>query len=186
MPKVFQRIFLAIGVIAFIALVIEIVLSVGATMHSNTPVRVEHVTAGPYALTVSLYKDPANAGFALPFAIAPQQPTQGKFAFNVTSDPDYTVDATPIHASVSPDPSVPGGVQGAAEITVQGQWYLHIIANGPQGPGIVNVPITATAPPAIPEWLGWFIGLIPLYGLFVFLLMQRGRRVKPTQVLGGS
>src|SRR5437868_13100187 len=102
MSKVFQRILLVIGIVAFIALLVEIGLSIGATMHGNTPARVIHAPAGPYQLTVSLYKDPANAGFALPFAIAHQQPTRGPHTFSVTPEPNYGVDATPIRASLSP------------------------------------------------------------------------------------
>ena len=176
MRKVWQRLLLAVGVIAFIALLIEIILSVGATMHGSTPARVVHMIAGPYHLKVSLYKDPANAGFALPFAIAPEQPVQGSLAYDVTSLPSEGLHATAIHGSVSPDANIPNGVQGTAEITVQGAWELDITVSGPAGTGEVVVPITAAAPPAIPVWLGWLIGLIPLYGLLAFLLLQRSKR----------
>jgi len=64
MSKMLQRILLAVGVIAFLILLIEIGLSIAATFPGNTPARVAHVDAGPYPLTVNLYKDPANAGFA--------------------------------------------------------------------------------------------------------------------------
>ncbi len=175
MQKVFQPILIAIGVLAFIALIVEIALSVGATMHSNTPAKVVHVNAGPYPLTVSLYKNPANAGFALPFAIAPQQPTHGKLTFDVSSVPIGTIPATEVHSSFSQDANT-GGILGDAEITVQGPWLLRITVDGSAGEGIVNVPIAATAPPAIPDWLGWLIGLIPLYGLLVFLVMLRGKK----------
>ncbi|HYK86672.1 MAG TPA: hypothetical protein VEV19_14985, partial [Ktedonobacteraceae bacterium] len=178
MYKMLQRLLLVVGVLALIALLTEIALSVGATMHGNTPARIVHVTAGPYHLQVSLYKDPANAGFALPFAIAPEQPVQGTLTYDVTSLPSEGISATPVHASLSPDANVPNGVQGTAEITVQGQWGLDILVNGPAGSGEVNVPIIATAPPAIPDWLGWLIGFIPLYGLLAFLLLQRGRKTR--------
>ena len=175
MQKMFQPILVGIGVIAFIALLVEIVLSVGATMHTNTPAKVVHVHAGPYPLTVDLYKNPANAGFALPFAIAPQQPMRGKLTFDVSSIPTGNIPATQVHSSFSPDAST-GGIQGDAEITVQGPWLLHITVNGPAGQSMVDIPITATAPPAIPDWLGWLIGLIPLYGLLIFLVMLRSKK----------
>jgi hypothetical protein len=166
MHKVFQKILLAIGIIAFIALLVEITLSVGATIHGNLPAKVVQVNAGPYQLAVSLYKNPANAGFALPFSIAPRQPTQRNLTFDVSSIPTGTIPAKEVHGSFSQDANT-GGIQGDAEITVQGPWLLQIT---------VNVPITATAPPALPDWLGWPIGLIPLYGLLVFLVMQRGKK----------
>ncbi|HYL45061.1 MAG TPA: hypothetical protein VEU97_16890 [Ktedonobacteraceae bacterium] len=175
MSKLLQKMLLVLGIVALLALLIEIGLSVAATTHGSTPVRVVHVNAGAYPLTVSLYKDPADAGFAFPFAIAPQQPAKGGLNIDVSSVPTKGVDATPVHSSLSADPHVAGGIQGVAEITVQGLWQLHITVDGPAGRGEVDVPVTVTAPPAIPQWLGWSIGFIPLCGLLIFVLMQRER-----------
>ncbi|GAC1643384.1 MAG: hypothetical protein NVS4B12_07620 [Ktedonobacteraceae bacterium] len=172
MHKALQYLLVVVGVIALIAVLVDLGVSIVATTHGNTPVRVEHVTAGPYALTLSLYKDPADAGYALPFAITAQ--TQSSLTYNVTSVPAYGIHATPVRAGLTPDGH--NGVNGAAEIPVQGTWTLHVIVDGTAGHGEADVPIAAVAPPAIPLWLGWLIGLIPLYGLFAFLLSQRGRK----------
>lgn len=170
-----QRLLLAVGLIALAALLVEIGLSVAATTHGSQPARVVQVDAGPYPLRVSLYTDPARAGFAVPFAIAPVgQP--GGLTFAVTSEPGRDVPATPVKDGVTPDPGVPGGVQGAAEVPVQGSWLLAIAVDGPRGPADTAVPFQATAPPVIPEWLGWLIGFIPFYGLIGFLMVQRPRR----------
>jgi hypothetical protein len=67
-------------------------------------------------------------------------------------------------------------VQGSAEVPVQGSWSLDIAVDGPRGPGEVAVPFRATAPPAMPDWLGWLIGFVPFYGLVGFLVVQRPRR----------
>lgn len=182
MFKTFQFFLLAVGVLALLAVLGEIGYSVAATTHGSTPVRVVHVQAGPYPLTVNLYTYPAHASYALPFSIAPQQAVNGTLTYDVLSVPDPSdVPATPVRASVAPDPNVHNGVQGNAEITVQGGWTLDIVVNGAAGSGEASVPIVATASPAIPTWLGWTIGLIPLCGLFVFLLMQRGRKSKQEQ-----
>jgi hypothetical protein len=53
--------------------------------------------------------------------------------------------------------------------------------SGPRGPGEAAVPFRATAPPAIPRWLGWVIGFVPFYGLIGFLVLQRPRR-RPASV----
>ena len=171
MRKFLQYLLLIVGVIALIAVLVDLGVSIAATTHGNTPVRVVHVTAGPYPLTLNLYKDPADAGYALPFAITPQ--TQNALTYNVTSVPAKGIHATPVRAGLTPDGH--NGINGAAEIPVQGIWTLHILVNGAAGPGTVDVPITAVAPPAIPLWLGWLIGLIPIYGLLAFLLSQRRR-----------
>ena len=182
MAKPFQFLLLAFGVVALLAVGGEIIYSIVATTHGSTPARVLRVQAGPYPLMVSLYTYPAHASYALPFAIAPQQPLPGILTYGVTSIPDPSdMPATPVRASLSPDPNVHNGIQGDAEITVQGTWELDIVVTGSAGQGEALVPITATAPPAIPTWLGWAIGFIPLYGLLVFLLLQRGRKARPEQ-----
>ena len=130
-----------------------------------------HVNAGAYPLTVNLYKDPANAGFAMPFSITTEQ--VGGLSFVVSSIPDRGVDATPIRAGLT---TLSNGVQGAVEITVRGGLEFAGSGDGPAGQGIATIPIVATAPPAIPQWLGWLVGFIPLYGLVLFLLMQRNRK----------
>ena len=164
MAKLFQFLLLAVGVLALLAVGGEIIYSIAATTHGSTPARVVHVQAGPYPLTVSLYTYPAHASYALPFAIAPRQSIRGALTYKVSSIPDPSdVPATPVRASLSADPNVPGGVQGDAEITVQGLWTLDIIVTGSAGQGEASLPITATAPPAIPTWLGWAIGGMPLY-----------------------
>jgi len=175
MPLLAQRLLLAVGLVALAALLVEIGLSVAATMPGGQPARVVEVDAGPYPLRVSLSADPAHAGFAEPFAIAPIGQSHG-LTFTVTSQPGPGVDATPVSDGVGGDPAVPGGVQGSAEVPVQGSWSLDIAIDGPSGPGEVTVPFQATAPPAIPAWLGWLIGFIPFYGLIGFLVVQRPRR----------
>jgi hypothetical protein len=175
MPKLAQQLLLALGIVALITLGVEIVLSVAATQHGATPAKVVQVNAGPYPLTVSYYTYPAQAGFALPFAIAPQHSIAGALTYSVTSLPAPGMHATPVRASLAPNAHTPNGVQGAAEITVRGQWYLAITVSGPQGQGVAYAPVTATALPAIPGWLGWLIGMLPLYGLIAFFIIQRDR-----------
>jgi hypothetical protein len=119
-----------------------------------------------------MYTYPANAGFALPFAIAPEQAIDGSLTFHIESLPAPGVDANPVRATFSADPKVRNGVQGAAEITVQGPWTLQIQVDGPAGQGVANVPVTATALPPIPTWLGWFLGFIPFYVLITFFLVK--------------
>lgn len=182
-----QKFLLALGILALLFLLVDIGASLAATQQGSTPARVDQVTAGPYHFTVSLYDDPARAGFALPFAIAPQRAARGSWTYQVTSVPQGTVlpngrtliygryTATPIRDSVVPDSHVAGGVQGAAEISVQGPWKLHVVVDGPAGQRAFDVAVTATTIPAIPTWLGWALGYIPVYGIAVFLVIQLGR-----------
>ena len=183
MSKILQRVLLALGVVALVVLLIDTGISIASTLPSGTPARVVQVSAGPYPLTVNLYKDPANAGYALPFSIS--SPQARSLTFDASTVPSVDVDATPVRASLTPTTN---GEQGTAEITVQGAWTLQINVSGPAGHAFALVPITATAPPAIPLWLGWLIGLIPLYGLLLFLFIQRKRKQAQmvTVVAGGA
>lgn len=167
-----QRILLIAGVIALVIVLIDGAYAIAATIPGKTAVRVDHVTAGPYHLVVSMYTYPANAGFALPFAVAPERAVNGPLTFHINSLPGSGVDATPVRATFSADPKVHNGIQGAAEITVQGPWTLQVQVDGPAGQGVANVPVTATALPPIPTWLGWLLGFIPFYVLITFFLVQ--------------
>jgi hypothetical protein len=167
-----QRILLIVGVIALVIVLIDGTYSIAATIPGSTPARVDHVTAGPYHLAVSMYTYPANAGFALPFAIAPEQAVNGSLSFHIESLPAASVDANPVRATFSADPRVRNGIQGAAEITVKGPWTLQIQVDGPAGQGVANVSVTATALPPMPTWLGWFLGFIPFYVLITFFLVK--------------
>src|SRR5205085_9577367 len=88
MAKPFQFLLLAVGVIALLAVVGEIIYSIAATTHGSTPARVVQVQAGPYPLTVSLYTYPAHASYALPFAIPPRQSTRRARPYEASSAPD--------------------------------------------------------------------------------------------------
>ena len=178
---VLQRVLLIVGVVGLLVVLIDLGISIAATYPSATPARVDHVTAGPYHLTVNLYTNPANAGYALAFAVAPTQAVDGSLTYQTSSLPGRGVDATPIRATFHTDPNVRNGIQGAAEITVKGPWTLHITVNGSAGQGVADIPITAVALPAIPVWLGWTLGFIPFYVLCVFFLMQLSRDKKAEQ-----
>ena len=182
MSKLFlQRMLLIIGVVGLGVVLVDLVISIAATFPGTTPARVDHVTAGPYHLTVSLYTNPANAGYALAFAVAPTQAVDGSLTYQTSSLPGKGVDATPIRATFHADPNVRNGIQGAAELTVKGPWTLQVTVNGSAGQGVANIPITAVALPPIPVWLGWSIGFVPFYVLCVFFVMQLSRDKKTEQ-----
>ena len=171
-----QRILLIIGVVGLGAVLIDLGISIAATVPSAMPARVDRVSAGPYQLAVSLYSNPANAGYALAFAVAPTQTVDGALTYHINSLPGQGVDATPVRATFHADPKTRNGIQGAAEITVKGPWTLQVFVDGPAGQGEADIPITATALAPIPVWLGWSIGFVPFYIAAVFFALQWGRK----------
>jgi len=177
-----QRALAVVAALALVFLLVAIGLQVAATQPGSRPAKVAHVTDGPYSLTVSLYKDPADAGYALPFAIAPAHAVSGPLTYSVTAIPDRSVDATQVNGVISRDPHVANGVTGTVEITVQGPWELEIVVQGPEGSGFTSVPITAKPAVVIPTWIAWPIGLLPAIGLALFFLAQRRRSAEPAAV----
>ena len=172
MPLWAQRALTGVAVLALIFLLAAIGQQIAATRPASTPAKVVAVAAGPYPLTVSLSHYPANAGYALPFAIAPAHSIHGTLTYTVSAIPDDTVDATPVNGGVTRDPKVANGVTGTVEITVRGQWYLHVIVDGPAGQGIADVPVAAQAAGVIPGWLAWTIGFVPVVGIALFFLAR--------------
>jgi hypothetical protein len=168
-----------VAALALVGLLYAIGLQVAATQPGSTPARVVSAQAGPYPLSISLYKDPADAGYAMPFAIAPSQPVPGRLTYTVSSIPGPALSqgrhATPVNASFGPDPRVPNGVRGTVEITVQGDWFLHIVVTGPGAAGAVSIPISAKPAVVIPLWVAWPIGLLPAIGVALFIFAQRRR-----------
>ena len=173
MPLWAQRALTGVAVLALIFLLAAIGQQIAATRPASTPAKVVSVAAGPYALTVSLSRYPANAGYALPFAIAPAHSIHGMLTYTVSAIPDYSVDATPVNAGLTRDPKVANGVTGTVEITVRGQWYLHVIVDGPAGQGAADVPVAAQAAGVIPSWLAWAIGFVPVIGIALFFAQRR-------------
>src|SRR5438105_14111799 len=110
---VLQRMLLIIGVVGLAVVLVDLVISIAATFPGTTPARVDHVTAGPYDLTVSLYANAANTGYALALAVAATQAIDGSLAYQTSSPPGQGVGATPIRQRFHTDPTVRTGIHGA-------------------------------------------------------------------------
>jgi hypothetical protein len=146
-----------------------------STIH-GAPVRFVETTAGPYHIKVAFYNNPINAGDIIPFAIAPASGTQGPLNYTVTATPGPGVSGSLTQSDISSQQSTPYGTPGSITFVTRGDWTMHITVNGSIGRGEADIPITAVAPPAIPTWLAWNIGLLPAYGLLVFWITQTIRK----------
>lgn len=151
----------------------QIVLA--STIH-GAPVRFIDATAGPYSIKVALYNDPINAGDAIPFNIAVAPGTPGLLTYQVTASPGPGVPGSLAQGDVNAQQSTSYGVPGSITFVTRGSWTLNIVIQGPAGQGEASLPLTAVAPPAIPGWLAWNIGLLPVYGLLIFWFVQARRK----------
>jgi hypothetical protein len=177
---------LLVGALALGFVALTIARQLAAAGQGGAPVRVVRVDSAPYPLVVRLYRDPAIAGYALPFSVAPQAPTSDHLSYSAASVPGDGVDATEVHASLGPDPAVPNGARGTAEITVRGPWTLTILVRGPAGIGAAYVPIRAEVAGWLPPTLGWPIGLAPVVAMVAFLLVRARRPVQVVVDRGGG
>jgi hypothetical protein len=175
MWKAMQWALLLVGALALASVALAIAQQLAAMAPGDVPARVVRVDSVPYPLVVRLYRDPAIAGYTLPFAVAPQAPTTDRLTYSAISVPGDDVDATEVRASLVRDPAVPNGARGTAEITVRGPWTLLILVRGPAGVGTAYVPIRATVAGGLPPSLGWPIGLAPVVAMVAFIL-ARARR----------
>jgi hypothetical protein len=150
----------------------QIVLA--STIHGS-PVRFIDAQAGPYRLTLALYSDSIQAGDVIPFALAVAPNTGGKLTYQVTASLGHGVPGSLVQGDVNAQQSTPYGVPGSITLVTRGPWTLHIVISGPTGRGEASIPLTAVTFPAIPAWLAWTIGLLPLYGLLLFWVGQTRR-----------
>lgn len=166
---------LILGLFAVAALVLtgvafyQIVLA--STIH-GAPVRFISAEAGPYSLKLALYSDSINAGEVVPFNIAVASGTQGPLTYQVTASPGPGVPGSLAQGDVTTQQSTPYGVPGSITLVTRGAWTLHILVSGPAGQGEADIHLMAVAPPPIPGWLAWMIGLLPLSGLLLFWVAQ--------------
>jgi hypothetical protein len=155
-----------------------------ATAQQPAPLKSIDVRVGPYPVVVSYYSE-AQGGRPLIFSIAPKAAQAGELHYRVTAVPGTLVNAVPVKATLSPDPEHAGGVRGTVNLPVSGQWMLTVEIDGPLGSRSEDVPVVAATPPALPEWLGWAIGLLPVWAIIGFVLAQalRGKHVRQAPTL---
>jgi hypothetical protein len=177
MRKVTQILLLLFAVGALVVTGIAFYLIVLASTIHGAPVRFVETTAGAYHLKVAFFNNPINAGDAIPFAIAAPG-TQGSLRYTVTATPGPGVSGTLTQSDsdINAQQSTPYGKPGSITFVTRGDWTMHIVVNSSAGQGQADIPITAVAPPAIPAWLAWNIGLLPVYGLLVFWITHPLRK----------
>ncbi len=144
------------GLLALLSL-----LSMPALALANgKPARSETLAAGPYTIVVDLSDDPpiVDQNFTLTITNHEAAPLTG----TLTAQPGLGTDAIPAHASLTV--SKGNVLTGTLHLVVRGAWNILIHLNGAKGQGSAELSVTVAAPNAMPPWLGWIIGLLPLLG----------------------
>jgi len=130
--------------------------------------RTDTYPAGPYTVTVTR-DDPVDVDRSTSFAVM-VAPADAAGVVAITLPGPGTA-GRPGRA-VAASGGGPGRYEVTATFPVRGAWVLALDVSGAAGHGRAVVRVTAAAPGAIPQWLGWAIGLSPLVGLAAFLAVQ--------------
>ena len=142
---------------------------------SNGPAFSRTLAVGSYIVQVNLSQYPPITDQALQVTVVPQESTV-RLSGRINLLPGLGTDAVPLHAQLSLLNST-STLSGNIRMPVRGAWQIDIQLNGPQGVGEASFPIVVSAPGAIPIWLGWLIGSLPLFCLAgVVWHQQRYRR----------
>lgn len=145
------------------------------------------IQAGPYSLTVKYDQWPLRSEHSYRFVIEPVDGLAGKTA-------KFTWVPAPGTAGKAFGPVTLGtypGIEGAwalefPALMAPGQWQWEIEVDGHHGKGVGrSEPFTVLDPPAVPLWLGWILGLFPLYGILWFG-GREFRRVKAAMAVEGA
>ncbi|HLL79104.1 MAG TPA: hypothetical protein VKT25_06365 [Ktedonobacteraceae bacterium] len=149
----------------FVLLLLAMALAAlpGTALASSGPAHTETLQAGPYVVNVNLYSDPPMTDQSVKVTVVPQD-SHLRLTGAIYTIPGLGTDAVELHSQLTPlDTS--GTLVGSIRMPVRGAWTILVQLNGPQGAGQASFPITVAAPGAIPIWLGWLIGLLPMLGV---------------------
>ncbi len=162
---------------AGLTLLLLLLLNSGTAWASTGPASTSTVAAGAYIIDVSLSQTPPYAD--QPFTVTVQSHNHTlKLHGNIVAQPGLGTDATPLTTPLTAMPNSSGTLSANVRVPVRGAWNITVHLDGPQGSGVASVTVDAGAPGAMPFWLAWTIGSIPLFFIAFWLWHQHRYRKK--------
>ena len=159
-----------------------LLIFIALTAAGSSPLATQDAQVGPYSLLLSYYSLP-RAGQALSMTIAAKASTADLQFSQAVLNPARGTNGNTVGVQLSPDSDVQGVTDVSVTPPIRGTWLLHLTIRGSAGTVVGDIPIAVQGPPAIPTWLGWLIGLLPLPLLIAFIWLQVGwRKSKGGQV----
>ena len=153
-----------------------IILTSGMAQASNGPAFTRTLAVGPYIVQVNLNQYPPITDQTVNVTVVPQESTL-RLSGHLNMLPGLGTDAVPLHSQLSPL-NATSTLTASIRMPVRGAWQIDVQLNGPQGTGEATFPIVVSAPGAMPIWLGWLIGSLPLLCLVWLIWNQRRYRQK--------
>ena len=166
--------------LAIIPLLLFLVAALTAA--GSSPLATQDAQVGPYRLLLSFYSLP-RVGQELNMTIQSKIPGQQVQFSRVVLNPAPGTDANAVRVGITPDADNPEIYDVNVTPSVRGLWLLHLSVMGSSGSITGDIPIDVAGPPAIPIWLGWLIGMLPLPLLIAFIWLQvNWRKARREQV----
>lgn len=153
-----------------------LILTSGVAQASNGPAFTRTLAVGSYIVQVNLYQYPPITDQAVNVTVVPQESTL-RLTGHLDMLPGLGTDAVPLHSPLLPL-NATNTLTGSIRMPVRGAWQIGVQLNGPRGTGKATFPIVVSAPGAIPIWLGWLIGSLPLLFLAWLIWHQQRYRQK--------
>jgi hypothetical protein len=148
-----------------------------AVVWASAPARTQTVAAGPYIVDVEFSQDPPYVDQPLNVTVVPHDSAL-RLSGQVVTQPGLGTDATPLHYTLSSTGDTSNTLAGSIRMPVKGAWNIVVQLSGPQGSGQATIATTVGAPGAMPSWLAWMIGSLPVIGVAVWIVYQHRYRKK--------
>lgn len=163
-----------------IGLLLLLLVPAGALAHGlqTTVAHTEQVVAGPYTLQLEFDTWPLRQ--AKNFQVVVHYPAGMEgLKGSLTMTPAPGVRGETHKGLLGSYPGVTDGwvLQAPGTFFGTGRWDWTLAIDGPQGSASGELNLRVEEAPPFPLWLGWLVGLTPLWGLLLFALRER-RRVK--------
>jgi hypothetical protein len=145
--------------------------SVHAGSGDSAPARTTTVAVGSYIVDVQFSQDLPYVDQPLTVTVIPHNHSL-KLSGTITTSPGLGTDATDLHYNLSATDDGSGSLKGSIRMPVRGAWNINIHLEGPNGAGDASIPTTVGAPGAMPFWLAWLIGSLPLAFIIFWVFHQ--------------
>lgn len=155
-----------------LAFLIVLWLVPGVVLAAGTPAHTETIAAGPYIIDATLSQDPPYVDQPFDVTVVPHDRSI-QLSGVVIAQPGLGTNANKLQWPLVAVGDHTGTLKSSIHIPVKGAWNILFKLDGPQGSGEARVAIVMSAPGAMPFWLAWIIGCIPLSGVIVWVIYQR-------------
>lgn len=141
------------------------------TAGTSSPLQTQVASIGPYRVLLSFYSLPRVAQ-NLQMTVGPETPGETLHFTQALLKPGPGTDANVVRAAISPTGDQFDVYNVNVTPPARGAWLLELTVTGSQGTFISDIRLNAQGPPAIPTWLGWTIGMLPVPFIVAFVLAQ--------------